>query len=60
MTARRLIAAMALCLLLGGCLVGGHVVTLTPPAQPPLKDMDKHLNYVDPDEGRPTYVAPDK
>lgn len=60
MARRRLIPALALCLLLCGCSLSRHIVAITPPAQPPLQELDKHLDYVDPDEGRPTYVVPGK
>jgi len=54
--------AVAFCLCaLSGCGPSGNIRDLTPPAQPPLPDLEKHLNYVDPDAGRPDYVVrPDR
>ena len=42
---------------LAGCGVSRNIVDLTPPPnQPPLQELEKHLNYHDPDAGRPDYV----
>ena len=60
MGTRRIVVTLALLLALSGCSISRNIIDITPPPQPPLQDLDKHLNYVDPDEGRPTYVVPSR
>ena len=45
-----------LVLVLGGCRLSRRIVKITPPPQPPLQELDNHLDYVDPDDGRSTFV----
>ncbi len=54
---RRIVVTLAVLLALSGCSISHNIVDITPPKQPPLQDLDKHLDYVDPDRGRPSYVA---
>ncbi len=49
-----LLALMAWCA--GGCRISRHIVEVEPPPQPPLQQLEQHLDYVDPDAGRPDYV----
>lgn len=52
-----LMLAMMLC---GGCKVTKQIVNLSPPPeQPPLQQLESHLNYVDPDAGQPDYRRDD-
>ena len=47
------LAALALC----GCSISRNIVDLTPPPnRPDLRRLEEHLDYADPDAGRPTYV----
>jgi len=49
--------ALALCWPAGGCTISRTIVELTPPAgQPALQELEGHLDYADPDAGRPSYV----
>jgi hypothetical protein len=63
MTALRSLTACsvtALVLLLGslcGCGPSRNIRDLQPPPQPRLEELESHLDYVDPDEGRPSYVV---
>ncbi len=41
---------------LTGCRISRHIVEIHPPPQPPLQELDDHLDYVDPDDGRPSYI----
>ena len=40
-----------------GCTVSREIVELAPPPQPHLNDLEEHLDYVDPDDGRPDYIV---
>ena len=52
-----LILAMMAC---SGCKVTKQIVNLSPPPeQPPLQQLESHLNYVDPDAGQPDYRRDD-
>jgi hypothetical protein len=55
---RRIVVTLAILFALGGCSISHNIIDIKPPPQPPLQDLEKHLDYVDPDQGRPTYVAP--
>ena len=51
-----ILVVLASCLT-AGCRISRHIVDLTPPAhQPPLQELEEHLDYTDPDAGRPDYV----
>lgn len=39
-----------------GCHISRRIVDIKPPPQPRLQNLESHLDYVDPDEGRPDYV----
>ena len=40
-----------------GCPISRHIVDVTPPPnQPPLQELEQHLEYTDPDAGQPDYV----
>ena len=42
---------------LAGCAVSKNIVEVRPPAsQTPLQDLERHINYNDPDAGQPDYV----
>jgi uncharacterized protein YneF (UPF0154 family) len=41
---------------LSGCWVSRNIVDREPIRNPPLTTLEQHLNYVDPDDGRPDYV----
>jgi ABC-type oligopeptide transport system substrate-binding subunit len=61
-TTRRLLpvlaAALAVCAAaLSGCGPSDNIRELQPPPQPALSELESHLDYVDPDEGRPSYVV---
>jgi ABC-type oligopeptide transport system substrate-binding subunit len=50
--------AVALCLCaLSGCGPSDNIRDLAPPPEPQLQDLERHLDYVDPDAGRPNYVV---
>jgi hypothetical protein len=42
---------------MAGCTVAREIVELDPPSQPHLSDLERHLDYVDPDDGRPDYIV---
>ena len=45
------------CLALGGCTISRHIRDLEPPAdEPSLEQLDRHLDYTDPDDGRPDFI----
>jgi hypothetical protein len=47
----------AVLLMVCGCGVSREIRNVRPPAgQPSLEELDRHLDYVDPDAGRPSYV----
>ena len=51
-----ILAVLASCLTVG-CRISKHIVDLTPPSdQPSLQELEQHLDYTDPDAGRPDYV----
>jgi len=39
-----------------GCRVSRNIVDLEKPVQPPLQELEQHLDYQDPDAGQPDYV----
>lgn len=44
-------------LAVSGCRLSHKIIDLEPPAGlPPLEQLDRDMNYVDPDAGRPDYV----
>lgn len=50
-----MIALLAAVSVTGGC-VSRQMVLLEPPEQPALERLEEHLDYTDPDEGRPDYI----
>lgn len=48
-----IVCAAALC----GCGPSDNIRDIQPPPQPPLENLEQHLNYVDPDAGRASYVV---
>jgi hypothetical protein len=46
----------ALAFLTAGCAISRHIQDVRPPAQPALQQLEQHLDYVDPDAGKPDYV----
>ena len=42
--------------LLCGCTISRRIVDLEPVRQPPLTQLESHLDYQDPDDGRPDYI----
>jgi hypothetical protein len=47
-------------LVCGGCGVSKEITNLAPGQdQPPLQQLESHLNYVDPDAGQPNYRRDD-
>jgi hypothetical protein len=52
----RFIAIAVVLWALGGCRISRHIVELEPPPQPPLQQLESHLDYGDPDEGKPDYI----
>lgn len=62
-TARRsLYVMLSVGLLWGsGCTVSRNIVAISPPPdQPQLQELEKHLNYTDPDAGQPDYVRTER
>ena len=53
---KRIILLLALVPVLAGCTISRHIVDLEPTGQPRLEELEQHLNYADPDEGRPDYI----
>ncbi|KPK59010.1 MAG: hypothetical protein AMK73_08885 [Planctomycetes bacterium SM23_32] len=53
---RRTIVAVVALWMLGGCSISRHIMDIQPPAQPSLQDLERHLDYQDPDDGEPDYV----
>ena len=56
--------ALALVVFVGfqaaGCRISRHIVDLAPSSElPRLEDLERHLDYVDPDAGQPDYVRTD-
>ena len=43
-------------LALSGCRISHRIIDREPIRQPPLESLEQHLDYVDPDDGRPDYV----
>jgi len=50
--AMRLLMLAAVLAGAAGCTVSRTIIEVQPPEQPPLQDLDRHLDYVDPDAGR--------
>ena len=48
-----LIAAL---MMLAGCHISRHIRDLDPVRRPSLADLERNLTYVDPDDGRSTYL----
>jgi len=42
---------------MSGCFISRRIADLSPPNQPPLQELDQHLNYADPYAGRPDYIV---
>lgn len=40
-----------------GCAISRRIVDIEPPDQPPLQNLERHLDYTDPDDGRPDYIV---
>jgi hypothetical protein len=53
---RRLLATLVALWGLGACAISRHIVDIEPPPQPRLQELERHLHYEDPDDGRPDYV----
>jgi hypothetical protein len=52
------VTALAAAVLAGaGCRISRNIRDLEPPDQPPLQLLESHLDYVDPDDGRPDYIV---
>ncbi len=49
-----LVAAFLWCL--AGCTISRTIIDVAPPQQPSLQELEQHLDYVDPDDGRPDYI----
>jgi len=48
---------LLLALLVTGCTTSDTIIKLPPPkGLPDLADLEKHLDYKDPDDGRPDYI----
>lgn len=56
MRAGRLVLGVVLLALSAGCTISRHIVEIQPPNQPPLQQIEQHLDYQDPDAGQPDYV----
>ena len=52
----RLIAMAAILWCLAGCSISRDIIEVAPPSQPRLGQLEQHLDYADPDEGRPDYI----
>ncbi len=52
----RLIPGLIFLALSAGCTISRHIVEIQPPDQPPLQQIEQHLDYQDPDAGQPDYV----
>ncbi len=55
---RCLIVLLALAIVwTAGCRISRNIVDVAPAVDvPPLQDLERHLDYQDPDAGRPDYV----
>ena len=55
---RLLVVLMAaICIGPVGCTISKNIIDVRPPPNmPPLQELEQHLNYHDPDAGRPDYV----
>ena len=52
-----LFSLFLLIVLAGGCTTSDAIVLLPPPQGPPdLTELENHLNYRDPDDGKPDYI----
>ncbi|MFO7957753.1 MAG: hypothetical protein R6X33_11725 [Candidatus Brocadiia bacterium] len=40
-----------------GCAVPDRIREIQPPEQPPLPQLEQHLDYQDPDAGEPDYIV---
>jgi len=60
MAMRMRIACSALIVVLAlgvtGCRISRHIRDLPPVTRPPLPELESHLTYTDPDDGRPDYI----
>jgi hypothetical protein len=52
----RCAAVIVAALALSGCWISRRIIDREPIRQPPLQDLEQHLDYVDPDDGKPDYV----
>ena len=53
--------ALALLVLLwpaAGCRISRHIVDLEPTTGPSLQELERNLDYQDPDQGRADYIFP--
>ena len=57
MRARHVLMIVAALWALGGCGISRHIVDINPPPQPHLQHLERHLDYTDPDDGRPDYIV---
>jgi len=52
----RIVLLLAALAATAGCTISRHIVEREPVRQPPLTDLEQHLDYADPDDGRPDFV----
>jgi len=57
MRLRVLVVICASLCALAGCSTSRKIVNLPPLSQPPLQELDRHLTYTNPYDGRPDYVV---
>jgi hypothetical protein len=53
---RRTVLIAAALLALAGCRVSRDIRDLDPVTHPPLTELERHLTYTDPDDGRSNYI----
>ncbi len=53
----KLLAFTLALLCISGCTISRRIRDVEPPRQPPLQELEQHLDYTDPDAGEPDYIV---